>query len=113
MDPVQDQVLADQEDHHLRGQRKRGERTVAIIVEVDQAVRGGDAEQERGADDKQADAQKAREDRDEEPVAKVGDQIALAPPRAARIAGPEVVSTVKTAPRASEIGRSLSASRRR
>ena len=43
--------------HHLRGERQRGERAVAVVVEGDQAVGRGDAEQQRGADDKQADAQ--------------------------------------------------------
>jgi hypothetical protein len=44
-------------------------------------------EQQRGADDHQADAHEARAERDQEPVADVGDDIALAPPRRAGIAG--------------------------
>ena len=87
--PIQDDVFADQEDDHLNGERQRGKRAVAVIVEGDQAVRGGDSEQQRGADDEHADAQIARDDRNEEPVAQVGDEIALVPPRPAGIASPE------------------------
>ena len=55
--PIQDDVFADEEDDHLSGERQRGERPVAVIVEGDQAVRRGDSEQQRGADDQHADAQ--------------------------------------------------------
>ena len=43
--PVQDDIFADEEHDHLRGERQRGERAVAVLVEGDQAVGGGDAEQ--------------------------------------------------------------------
>jgi hypothetical protein len=49
----------------------------------------GDAENQRRRDDQQPDAQQARDHRNEQPIAQVGDEIALAPPRLARIAGPE------------------------
>jgi hypothetical protein len=87
--PVQNEIFADQEQHHLRGERQRGERPVAVVVEGDQAVGRGDAEQQRGADDEQPDAQVTRDHRDKEPIAKIGDDIGLPPPRPARIAGPE------------------------
>ena len=57
MRPVQDEIFADQENDHLRHQRQRGERPVAVLVEGDQAVGGGDSEQNRGAGDEHADAQ--------------------------------------------------------
>ena len=68
MRPVQDDVLADQEDDHLGGQRQHGERPVAVIVEGDQTLRGGDPEQQRRAGDQHADAQKAGDDRNKEPI---------------------------------------------
>ena len=45
-------------------------------------LRRGDAEQQRGAEHQEPDAQIAREQRDDEPVAEIGDELALAPPRA-------------------------------
>ena len=57
------------------------QRPVTVLIEGDQAVGGGDAEQNRGAGDEHADAQIARDDRNEEPVAEIGDEIALVPPR--------------------------------
>jgi hypothetical protein len=58
----------------------------------------GDSEQQRGADDQEPDAQIAREQRDDEPVAEVGEELALAPPRPPRIAGPEVAEDRETGP---------------
>ncbi len=89
MRPIQDEIFADEKDDHLRHQRQRRERAVAVLVEGDQAVGGGDSEQNRGAGDKHADAQETRDDGNEKPVADVGDEVRLAPPGTAGIAGPE------------------------
>ena len=90
VDPVHHEVRRDQEDRRLQPQRQLRQRPVAVVVELDQAFGGGDAEQPGGAEHQQADAQIAREQRDDEPIAEIGDELALAPPGPARIAGPEV-----------------------
>ena len=87
--PVHHEIRADQEDRRLQPERQPRERPVPVIVEFDQSLGGGDAEQERGAHDQEPDAQIAGEQRDDEPIAKIGHQLALAPPGLARIAGPE------------------------
>jgi hypothetical protein len=90
MGPVGDEIFADQKDDHLRNEGQARQRAVAVFVEGDQAVGGGDVEQKRGAGDEHADAEVARDDRNEEPIAQVGDQIGLAPPRPPGIAGPKI-----------------------
>src|SRR5262245_56705906 len=60
-----------------------------VIVELDQPFGGGDAEQGRSPQHQKAYAQIAREQRYQEPVAEIGDELALVPPGAAGIAGPE------------------------
>src|SRR5215468_11202473 len=87
--PIHHEILPDQEDRRLRPQGQLGERAVAIFVEFDESVRVRDAEQDRGTDDQEPDAQIAREKRNNEPVAKIGRNLALAPPWAAGIARPE------------------------
>jgi hypothetical protein len=89
MRPIKDEVFADQKDDHLGDQRQRGDGAVTVLIERDQPVGGGDAEQDGGAGDQHADAQEPRDHRDEQPIADVGDKIGLAPPRTARIARPE------------------------
>src|SRR5271170_1388361 len=63
---------------------------MAVLVERDQAVGRGNTEQNGGSGNKQPDAQVTGKHRDEEPVAKIGDQVALVPPRPAWIARPEI-----------------------
>jgi len=87
--PIKDNVLADKKNTHSHEQRRRGERPVAVLVESNQSVCGGYSEQKRGADDQHGNAKVASDDWDEKPVAQVRDEIALAPPRPSRIAGPE------------------------
>ena len=65
------------------------QRSVPIIIEFDQPLCTGDPEEERRSEHEQANAQIARKQRDEEPVAKVGEQLAFAPPGSAGVAGPE------------------------
>ena len=60
MRPIGDEVFADQEDDHLRGERQGRERPMAVLVEGDQAVGRRDAKQHGGAGDQQADAEIAR-----------------------------------------------------
>ena len=102
--PVQDDIFADQENDHLRRERQRGERAVTVVVESDQAVGGRYSEQNGGANDEHADAQKAHDDGDEKPITQIGDEIALAPPRLAGIARPEPGEDGEAAASASEIG---------
>ena len=63
---------------------------MAVLVEGDQAVGGGDVKEHGGTGDEHADAEIAGDDWNEEPVAEIGDEVALAPPGTARIAGPEL-----------------------
>ena len=51
MGPVQQDIRSDEEDHHLNRERQLGERPVAVVVERDQTVRGGDAEHQRRTHD--------------------------------------------------------------
>src|SRR5438874_5127128 len=83
--PIGDDVLADEENQHLHDERERRERPVAVLVEDDQAVGGGDVKEHGGTGDEQADAEIAGDDWNEEPVAEIGDEVALAPPGTARI----------------------------
>jgi hypothetical protein len=74
----------------LQPERQPRQRTVTTVVERDQLVGIMDLKNQAGAEREQADAEHAREQRDEEPVAEVGDELALAPPRRAGVAGPEM-----------------------
>ena len=89
MNPVHHHVGAGQEDARLQPERQLRERAMPVVVELDQSLGGGDVEQERRPHDQEADAQIARKQWDDEPVAEIGDQFALAPPGLSRIAGPE------------------------
>jgi len=102
--PIGDDILADEENQHLYDERQRRERSVAVLVEGDQALGGSDVKEHGRASDEQADAEIAGDDWNKEPVAHIGDEVALAPPRPARIAAQNWVSTVKSAASASEIG---------
>ena len=62
---------------------------MTVVIECHQAVGGGDVKQQRGADNQHADAQEAGNDRNEEPVAEVGYEIAFLPPGTSGIACPE------------------------
>jgi hypothetical protein len=88
--PIGDDILADEENQHLYDERQRRERSVAVLVEGDQALGGSDVKEHGRASDEQADAEIAGNDWNKEPVAHIGDEVALAPPRPARIAGPEL-----------------------
>src|SRR5436305_2508506 len=90
MRPIGDGILADEENQHLYDERQRGQRSMAVLVEGNQSVDGGDVKEYRSAGDEEADAEIASDDRNEEPVAEIGDEVALAPPGTARIAGPEL-----------------------
>src|ERR1700685_1082770 len=87
--PIQDDVFADEKDHHLRDQWQRREWPMAVVVECDETFGCCDVEEGGSADDQQADAQIAGDHRNEEPIAQVGHEISLVPPGAAWIAGPE------------------------
>ena len=63
---------------------------MAVVIEGDQIVGVANSKQQSGAEHQQADAEHAREQRHQEPVADVGDELALAPPGPAGIAGPEM-----------------------
>jgi len=67
------------------------ERAVAVVVEGDQLVGIVNVEDDAGGDDQKADPHGAGEYRNEEPVADVGHDLPLAPPRRAGIAGPEML----------------------
>jgi hypothetical protein len=63
---------------------------MAIVVEGDQLVGVLDSEHHGGQNHQQPDPEHAREQGDKEPVTDIGDEFALAPPRDAGIAGPEM-----------------------
>src|SRR5436305_6875573 len=63
---------------------------MAVVVKGDQLVGIMDVEDDAGAEHEQADTEYTREHRNDEPVANVGDELALAPPRNAGIASPEM-----------------------
>ena len=88
--PVQHEVGGDQEHQRLRPFRQLRQRAVAVFIEGDQVVGVVDVEDGGGADHQQPDAEHPRESRREEPVDDVGDDLALAPPRPAVVAGPEM-----------------------
>ena len=81
---------SDQEQDRLQPQRQRRQRAMAVVVEGDQFVGVVNFEQQAGAEHQQPDPEHAREQRHQEPVAEVGDELALAPPGRAGIAGPEM-----------------------
>ena len=62
---------------------------MTVLIERDAARRRWWAGQNSGAGHEHADPQEAGNDRDEQPIAGVGDQIGLAPPRTAGIARPK------------------------
>ena len=68
---------------------------MAIVVKGDQPVGVMDVEDHAGAEHEQTDTEYAREHWNNEPVANVGDELALAPPRNAGIAGPEMAEDRK------------------
>src|SRR5262245_48505770 len=87
--PVHHEIGGDEKENCLQPQRQVGKRSVTVVVEIDQPLRRGDIEQERSPEHQKADAQVSRKQGDKEPVAKVGQKLALAPPWPARVAGPE------------------------
>jgi hypothetical protein len=77
-------------NQHLHDERQRRQWSMAVLVEGDQSVGSGDVKECSSANNQEADAEIAGDNRDKEPVAQIGDEVALAPPRTARIAGPEL-----------------------
>src|SRR5258708_1912387 len=88
--PVQHKIRQHQEQHRLQPQRQLGQWPVAIVVKRNQLVGVVNIEDYAGGEHEQPDPQYAREQWNEEPVANVGDEFALAPPGLSGIAGPEM-----------------------
>ena len=88
--PVQHEVGRNEEQYRLHPERKLRQRPMAIVVECDQFVGLMNVEDDCGAEHQQPDAEDTRKYRHEEPVTDVGNELALAPPGFARIAGPEM-----------------------
>ncbi len=63
---------------------------MTIVIKGDKAVGVVDAENHAGAECQKPDPQHAREHWHKKPVTGIGDEFALAPPRGAGIAGPEM-----------------------
>jgi len=59
---------------------------MAVGVEIGDRAGAGDAEQRNGEQHREADARVARQNGDEDPIGKIGDETALVPPRPARVA---------------------------
>ncbi|MGY4282272.1 hypothetical protein ACVWXO_001492 [Bradyrhizobium sp. LM2.7] len=64
---------------------------MTIVVEGDEIVGVVDIEDDACADDQEPNPHGAGEHRNEEPIAHVGDDFPLSPPRRAGIAGPEML----------------------
>src|ERR1700686_3005328 len=94
--PVQHKIRQNQEQHGLEPQRQFGQRAVAVVVKGNEFVGVMNIKDDAGAEHEQPDPQHASEQRNEEPVKDVGDELALAPPRRAGIAGQKWVSTENT-----------------
>ena len=88
--PILHEVRQHQEQHRLQPQRQFGQGAVAVVVEGNQLVGVMNLEDHPGAEHQQSDPQHAAHQRHEEPVADIGDELALAPPWRAGIAGPEM-----------------------
>jgi hypothetical protein len=89
MTPVHDYVSPHEEDGRLQPQGQGRQRAVPILIERDQSISSADSKQQRRAHNQEPDAQVTRQQRNDEPIANIGHKLALAPPRAARIARPE------------------------
>lgn len=75
------------EKDRLRPQRHGGERAEAVVVEFNQIVGAVNVVDVGRAHHHQSDTHKAHHQRDHEPAADAGDDLTLAPPGRARIAG--------------------------
>ena len=69
---------------------------MAVVVKRDQPVGVVDVEDDAGAEHHQADAEYPGKYRHEEPVAEVGEKLALAPPRRPGLQDQKWESTVNT-----------------
>src|SRR3972149_7872430 len=87
MDPIEQEIRYHHEDHGLQPERQCSKRAMAVLVDVHDRLGAMNVEYQRRAQRQHADTKKAREQRDQKPVANVGDDLALAPPRTAGIAG--------------------------
>jgi hypothetical protein len=86
VDPVHHQVRSNKKNGGLQPERQLRQRPVPVIVELDQSLGSGDPEQHSGSQDQQSDTQITCKERNDEPVAEVSEQLALAPPGLARVA---------------------------
>src|SRR3954453_14106752 len=89
MDPIHHQIRSHEKDRRLQPKRQLRQRPMTVVVELDQSLGTGDPEYKGGSENQEPDAQVAREQRDQEPIAKIGEEIAFMPPRLARVAGTE------------------------
>ncbi len=90
VNPVEGEIRAHQVDQALLPQGQARQPAMAVQVEVGDLLAIGDVEYPHGQEHRQPDADIAGEDRREDPVAQVGAQAALLPPRPTRVAGREV-----------------------
>src|SRR5581483_9561861 len=72
---------------NLQPQRQMRDRAVADLEERDDALGRVYAQKVDGEEDRESDACEAGEQREEQPVADIGDEAALLPPRLALVAG--------------------------
>src|SRR5215475_16106940 len=86
MDPICQEVRYDQKRQRLRPQRQARQWAKAIVIELHQRVSAVNPVQICRAHHHKADAYETRGKWDQEPIADVGDDLALAPPGTARIA---------------------------
>ena len=66
--PIQDDVLADKGDDHLDDDRQAGKGSVTVRIEGGETLIRRDAEYDSRSGNNKSEAQKTRDDRNEEPI---------------------------------------------
>src|SRR5664279_5120465 len=87
MNPIEQEIRYHHEDHGLQPERQGGERPMAVLIEVHDRLVAMNVEYQGRAQCQHADTKEMRDQWNQKPVANIGDNLALAPPRTAGIAG--------------------------
>src|SRR6185312_14378713 len=90
VNPIGEEIGDDHKRYSLEPQRHCRQGAKTVVVELYQVIGTMNAVDVRSAQHQHSDAQEARHDRDQEPVADVGHDLAFPPPWAAWIARRQV-----------------------
>jgi hypothetical protein len=107
VNPIEHKIRRDQIANRLEPERQSTERSVSVLEEVDDGLLAVDVKNQRGAEHQQADSQEAGENRHNEPVGQIGNDVAAAPPGLAGIAGKADGEQREQDARGDDIGREL------